>query len=68
MKQRGTIYIDACKSSVNQAIKLRRVDNVWRAATQAKSAECGEEHVILLENVDPKFPRNEKGEIDWWPS
>ncbi len=59
-KKSYNIYITARNGSVMQAVRFRRVDGKWKTAMQVTRGSK-----VLEESIDPDFPRNEEGKIDW---
>ncbi len=58
------VFITTRNGSILQMIRFRYVDGRWRLATKIIRGR-GKNEVVLLEEVDPKFPRDERGQIQW---
>ncbi|MGH9341420.1 MAG: hypothetical protein ACRD1R_17995 [Acidobacteriota bacterium] len=53
------IFWTARNGGFSQLLRFRSVDDQWYHATKV------ERGAILLEDIQPGYPRNEKGEVDW---
>ena len=62
--KRFNFFITARNGFVTQLIRLRRINALWKSATKVTREHEGEEQV-LLEKVDPEFPRDESGQVQW---
>ncbi|MDD5681106.1 MAG: hypothetical protein PHI59_07675 [Candidatus Omnitrophica bacterium] len=59
-KKSYNIYITARNGSITQIVRYRRVNDEWKIAS--KIIKGGE---VIKEDIDPGFPHNDKGKIDW---
>lgn len=59
-KKSYNIYITARNGSFMQVLRFRRVNSKWKMAMQVRRGAK-----VLEESIDPDFPRNAKGKIDW---
>jgi len=62
-KQGYNIFISARNRSVTQLLRLIRLNGRWVKAI--KLYEEFKPEIILFQQVDPQFPRNSRGEVDW---
>lgn len=56
------VFIGARNGFVTELLRRRKVDGEWHRAIRVTRDRDG---AILYERVDPKFPRNAQGEVDW---
>lgn len=59
-RMRYNVFISARNGFITQLIRLQRVNGIWKGATKVE--RDGEK---LHEKIDPEYPRNDQGEIDW---
>lgn len=66
-KQSYNIFVNARNGFTAQLTRLRRVNGRWKSATKVmRVGDSGEtESAPLYVNVDPEFPRDEAGEVQW---
>lgn len=60
--RRFNVFFVARNGGFTQLIRYRRVEGQWRWATKVMRDST---HEVLLEKVEPKYPRNAVGEVDW---
>ncbi|MGD0627079.1 MAG: hypothetical protein ABSB32_20525 [Thermodesulfobacteriota bacterium] len=63
-KARYNIFIAARNGFVTEFVRLARVEGKWKAAYKVEASH-GRKPGILLEKIDPIYPRNKQGNIDW---
>ncbi|MHC4198197.1 MAG: hypothetical protein ACYSRP_09905, partial [Planctomycetota bacterium] len=65
-QQNFNVFISARNRFVTQLIRLQRIKGFWKSATKV-TRKIYEENksVVLLEKVDPEFPRNNTGQVQW---
>lgn len=60
------VFFNARNGFWSQSLRLKRVGGEWKSATQVSKDIMGDEKPPLLhEQVDPEFPLNEQGEVEW---
>ena len=59
------IYFSARNGSWMQSLKLARINGESLQATQVRTDE-GIKNKVIFEQIDNGFPRNKKGEIEWF--
>ena len=57
---RYNVFISAKNGFITQLIRLQRVNGIWKGAMKVER-----DGKILREKIDPNYPRNSQGEIDW---
>jgi hypothetical protein len=60
--QNLNIFVGARNGFTTQLLRLRRVEGTWRRAMRVRRDA---DNVILMEKVDPAYPRDPGGAIDW---
>ena len=65
-QQSFNVFISARNGFVTQLIRLQRIKGFWKSATKV-TRKIYEENksVVLLEKVDPEFPRDNTGQVQW---
>lgn len=58
------IFIGARNGFVTQLIRLQRINGRWKLATKV-TRDVDDKPVVLLEKVDPEFPRDKMGQVQW---
>ena len=59
-KQSYNIHIMSRNGSVMQMVRFLKVNGEWRIASKTMRGDD-----VLEEVIDPDFPRNESGEVQW---
>ncbi len=62
-QKRYNIFISARNGFFTQLLRFRRVKGRWVRAT--KVYRESEEEKVLLEKIQPEFPRDESGQVQW---
>lgn len=57
---RYNVFISARNGFVTQLIRLQKINGIWKGAMKVE--RNGQK---LLEKINPNYPRNSQGEIDW---
>lgn len=57
---RYNVFIVARNDLVTQNIRLQNINGTWKGAMKVRR-----DGKTILENIDPNYPRNSQGEIDW---
>ncbi len=63
-QQSYNVFIGARNGFVTQLIRLRHINGRWKKALKVVRDYEGEE-LVLLEKVDPEFPLDETGQVQW---
>jgi hypothetical protein len=63
-QQRYNIFISARNGFVTQILRLRRVNGEWKSATKVQR-DFDQNAVVLYERIDPEFPRDTAGQVQW---
>jgi hypothetical protein len=61
---RFNIFFSARNGGFNQCLRIRRIGNEWKSAFKVVKYK-GNKEQILLQNIDPGYPLNEKGVVQW---
>lgn len=54
------IFFSARNGLYTQMLRLRKINNKWYSATKVEKNDK-----VVFEQIQEKYPRNEKGEVDW---
>jgi len=66
ISRRFNVFINARNGGVTELIRLRRVNNSWRAATRATASFYDGRSGIVLEEIDKDFPKDIlRDDLDW---
>jgi len=63
-ERRFTVTITARNGLYNQSISCKRINGAWKIASKVTHLN-GVNRVTLHERIDPGFPKNSIGQIDW---
>ena len=61
---RWNIFFSARNGSFDEKLRLVRVEGRWVSAMRVMRRDGGKQ-VVLVEQVDPQFPRDSKGAVEW---
>jgi hypothetical protein len=61
-RQDFNIFISARNGFITELLRRRRINGRWQSAV--KVTRDGD-NALLFERVDPDFPRDEKGQVQW---
>jgi hypothetical protein len=61
---RYNIFITARNGFVTELVRIKRIDDKWVSAYKVTS-DSNRKDTLLYEKIDPDFPRDEAGEINW---
>lgn len=65
-RQGYNVFISARNGFVTQLIRLQRINGYWKLATKVtRDFYEDKKSVVLLEKVDPEFPRDKTGQVQW---
>jgi hypothetical protein len=65
-RQNYNIFFSARNGFWSQALRFKRVSGSWKSATQVTKTILGsDEPPLLYERIDPEFPLNEHGQVEW---
>jgi len=62
---RYNVFIMARNDPVTELLRLRRVNGEWKIAMRVQKDDGETGPVILKEQVDPAYPLNNAGQVDW---
>ncbi|TKB70683.1 MAG: hypothetical protein E8D52_00900 [Nitrospira sp.] len=63
---RWNIFFSARNQFFTELLRMRRIDNQWKTALKVINLPVeGEQSKTLLEKIDPGFPLEKSGHVDW---
>lgn len=65
-EQGYNVFFSARNGFFTQELRFKRVGGSWKSATKVTKEILGvDEPVVLYEKVDPDFPLNDQGQVEW---
>ncbi len=61
---RYNIFISARNGFITELVRLKRINEKWVSAYKVEAGP-GHEPGVLYEKIDPDFPKNEDGNVNW---